>query len=144
MRQKAYWVHTNGEIIPVATIHITEVIKDPGRFGSTSEQIVAQYAECREPIGHEGRARQSIMSDLIHNNGWIRVRYTPRSDLWIVELAALNDDIRRVLAAFFKQPDVVGEYKYATVKIVELFSVGGISTHHLSLNTLEPIGAPTR
>lgn len=83
MNFKAYWINIGSEIVPVQSTHIAEVIKAPFRFGYTRERIDAEYAKFQEPIGHEGKARQLIMADLIRNHGWIRLRYTPKYDSWV-------------------------------------------------------------
>jgi hypothetical protein len=32
MKFNAYWLHQDGEVIPVETLHIAEIIKTPERF----------------------------------------------------------------------------------------------------------------
>ncbi len=130
MSFKAYWLHTNGEIVPVQTTHIAEVIKSPEHFGYTRERINAEYLTHKEPIGHEGKARQSIMANLIQNHGWIRARYTPRYDSWVVEVSILSDEVKLLLVRFFSNPDMKGTFYNATVRITELCSVEGNVLHH--------------
>ena len=59
MTCKAYWLHITGDIIPVPVTHIAVVISHPEQFGYTRERIEAEYSACKEPIGHEGKARQT-------------------------------------------------------------------------------------
>ena len=73
MDEKAYWISPEGEILPVGTSHVREVIGNPGRFGITREQIEEAYKKYREPLGLEGRAREEIIRTII-NKGWIRIR----------------------------------------------------------------------
>jgi hypothetical protein len=120
MKFKAFWLHTNGEVIHVSSTHIAEVIKSPELFGYTRERIVAEYSTYREPMGHEGKVRHKIMADLIINSGWIRLRYNPRHDLWIVELKTYRTSEKTVLADFFSKPENVGTFQHSTVKITEL------------------------
>jgi len=130
MNYKAYWIHVNGEIIPVPTIHIAVVISNPGHFGYTRERIEAEYSLCNEPVGHEGKARQAIMGDLIRNHGWIRVRYTPRYDSWVVELNTLTDSARLILERFFSNREIIDTFHNATVRITEFSSAEGVVRHH--------------
>ena len=81
-----YWFHENGEILPVETSHFTEVVKNPERFGYTRVQIEECYLRYNEPMWIEGKARAEIMNDLIRNHGWIRGKYKPSEDLWVIEL----------------------------------------------------------
>ena len=130
MNCKAYWIHVNGEVIPAPTIHIAVVISNPEQFGYTRERIEAEYSVCNEPVGHEGKARQAIMGDLIRNHGWIRVRYTPRYDSWVVELNTLTVSVRLLLARFFSNPEIIGAAHNATVRITEFSSAEGVVRHH--------------
>lgn len=132
MNCNAYWLHTSGEIIPVPTTHIAVVISHPEQFGYTRERIESEYTVCKEPVGHEGKARQAIMVDLIRNQGWIRVRYRPRYDSWVVEVDTLTDSVRQTLARFFNLPENIGATRHATVDIAELCSVEGQVQRHLT------------
>jgi len=130
MKYKAYWLHENGEVVPVTTIHIAEVIKTPDRFGYSRERVETSYTRFNEPMGHEGKARQEIMSDIIRNHGWIRIRFRPAKDLWIIELHTLSDDLKEQLLVFLKQPEVMGKHPNADINITELFCPSG-EKHHL-------------
>lgn len=121
MKHTAFWLHYDGEVIPVETIHIATVIRVPEKFGYTFERIKEIYSKYGEPIGHEGRARHEIMSDIIRNYGWIRIRYRPRNDVWVVELHSLTDDIMEFIIRFLNQPEVMGQHPHADIRINELF-----------------------
>jgi hypothetical protein len=136
MNSKAYWINTSGTIIPVLTTHIAEVIKTPAIFGYTMERIEAEYAICKEPVGHEGKARQAIMLDLISNGGWIRARYNPRYDSWVVELKVLSKDVNLLLAGFFSKPEIIGACQQSSVKITELSSEDGYVHHHTTISRI--------
>jgi len=136
MKYRAYWLNTNGDVVPVETIHIMEVIKNPERFNYTREQIEAVYTQYKEPMGHEGKAREKIMQNLIKNYGWIRLRFKPAEDLWTIELHTLTDDIHEHIRNFFKQADVVDKSIYANLRITELFKAGGMKHHKMSLSQL--------
>jgi hypothetical protein len=129
MKYKAYWLHEKGDVVPVETIHIAEVIKDPERFGYSRERIEAQYAKYHEPIGHEGRAREKIMIELIRDNGWVRARYQPHKDTWTIELHSLNDALRELIPAFFRRPEVQSKHQHSDIKITELFRPDGMKKH---------------
>lgn len=136
MHYKAYWIHAGGEIIPVLTTHIAEVIKTPELFGYTRERIETIYASLKEPIGHEGKARQIIMMDIIQNHGWIRLRYTPRSDSWVVETKCLTGEIRQLLHLFFRSPDVVSKHPHSILRITELDSARSLKNLSTSTSDL--------
>ncbi len=70
--------------------HITEVIKSPGAFELTEEEIRSVYEKYNEPFGIEGKAREEIILELIRK-GWIRARRYTRPDRWTVNLSCMND-----------------------------------------------------
>ncbi len=82
-------------------------------------------------MGHEGYARLQIMEDLIKNHGWIRIRYRPKEDAWIVELHSLTNDKREEIVRFLKQPDFTVKLPCSDIRITELFSVGGMKHHQI-------------
>ncbi len=69
----AYWISPRGEVLPVATNHIDIVIKNPKKFGYTTEKIEEIYARHEERMGKEGMAREEIILDLLKHK-WIRIR----------------------------------------------------------------------
>lgn len=96
---EGYWIAPSGDIIPVPKLHINMVLENPEKFRLTKKQIQEVYDKHKEPIGLEGKARAEIMSDLIRE-GWIRVRYLPRSDSFTVQLNKLTDRNKDHLYAF--------------------------------------------
>ena len=81
---EAYWISPKGELLPVYSLHIHEVIKDPVRFGLKLEDIEKVFQRFDEPLGHEGFARDEIMAGLL-KSGWIRLRYQRRNVCWTVQ-----------------------------------------------------------
>lgn len=123
----AYWI--KGSIIyPVPTLHINLIIDYPENFGYTEEQLRSIYEEYNEPYGHEGKARSQIISELF-SKGWIRVRYTPRNDVWTLELNRLNRKSKDDIWSFFmlltghdleKQKAIDNMNSFSEVKINEI------------------------
>lgn len=133
MNYKAYWLNSNGIVIPVQSTHIAEVIKTPETFSYTREQIEAVYIKYHEPMGHEGKAREKIMQDLIKNHEWIRVRFKPTEDLWVIELHTLTDETMDQIKNLFNKSGVVGKSTHTEVRVTELFKTGGMKHHKMSL-----------
>lgn len=106
-------------------------------FGYTAERVAAEYSTCKEPLGHEGKARQIIMEDLIKNNNWIRIRYTPKFDSWVIEMRELTSGIRLLLTHFFSRMAVIGKNPHATVVITELFSIEGVVSQKHIVSALD-------
>lgn len=70
----AYWINSRGQILDIgAEKHITQVIRNPEKFGVTKEYIDARYAEHGEMVGTEGKAREEIMKEVM-KKGFIRIR----------------------------------------------------------------------
>lgn len=69
----AYWISPRGEVLPVSTNHIDVVIKNPKKFGLTTDVIEKTYEKYNERMGQEGKAREEIIINLL-NKGFIRIR----------------------------------------------------------------------
>lgn len=121
----AYWIAPDGCVVDVAIRHIITVCNAPERFGMTHEQINEAFVRHGEPLGHEGRARQEIMAELIINHGWIRVRYLPRHDRWTIELNRFDNQARAVVRHFFKS-------NYAADTSRALMSCSDVVVHEIS------------
>ena len=94
-KANAYWISPSGTTHPVKTTHIQEVIDHPEEFNTTLNEIKKVYQECKENIGLEGKARDKIMADIIHNgNGWIRIRYDRGTDYYSIEVGKINKIIK--------------------------------------------------
>ena len=117
----AYWINPYGQILEMKTsTHITEVVKEPEKFGLTKEYIEKKYAEYGEPVGFEGKAREDIMRDVI-KQGYIRIR--AYRAFWSVTIYKLDNKTKNSLGAWAeiaKENEQMGSY--APVKILELES----------------------
>lgn len=83
----AYWISPAGGIIPVAEPylhHIDLIIARPEVFGYTRNQVEERFIHYREPLGHEGFAREELMAGLLEQ-GWLRLRFRERCWSWIVQ-----------------------------------------------------------
>lgn len=99
MKTYAYWIN-NGYCLPVNSLHIDMIINHPEKFNLTSEKIKTIYDKHNEPYGHEGKARQEIMSNLILTKGWIRVRYNYKKDFWTFEVKSLTKKTKDIIWQF--------------------------------------------
>ena len=131
----AYWLQDSGTRLEVETIHIAVVIQNPLLFGYTPEMIVECYQRHHEPLGVEAVARVEIMTDLIKNHRWCRIRFSPATELWVVELSYLTDLFRKHLTRFFNDPDVIGKHPHADVRITELFAGSGLMISKLPVRS---------
>jgi len=97
----AFFISPEGEIITVQTSHIAEIIKDPAPFGLSKDEIYAEYRQCGEPVGIEGKAREKIIKVLI-KGGWIRIRHYPRdaSKTWRINIDCMTPLIHKTLSGF--------------------------------------------
>ena len=84
MRWQAYWISPAGKILFVPHHHIDLVINEPETFGLTLRKIKTAYKKHNEPLHMEGLARHNIMSKIIQK-GWIRIRYNPRGDFFMIQ-----------------------------------------------------------
>jgi hypothetical protein len=92
----AYWISPDGMVRSVISTHIEDVIKSPTDFGLTYEYVKDRYDEYGEKFPVEELAR-GIIIDKIILNGWIRIRYERRQNLYNVEVFILNEKIREYL-----------------------------------------------
>lgn len=70
---KAFFIFPNNKIVECNTSHIRFILDNPELFNTTKQDLINIYTEYNEPIGHEGKARERIFSNLI-NQGFIRIR----------------------------------------------------------------------
>lgn len=132
----AYWLYRN-RIIPVPMLHINVVIEHPDKFDFTEDELREIFDKHNEPYGHEGKARVEIIQTLLAK-GWIRVRYTPRNDLWTIELASLSKSTKDSIWSFFtlltgndigSQEAIDTMNQFSDVKITEIRN-GEVVAHH--------------
>lgn len=79
----AFWISPKGEIIDVKTNHISEVIRNPEKFGFNDAFIEYVYKFYNEKVGQEGKAREQLMMALFKND-WIRIR--KYRDFWSINV----------------------------------------------------------
>lgn len=112
----AYWVSPDRYVIPVAMRHITVVLDAPEKFGLTEPALRKIYKKNKEPWGHEGYAREEIMTDLIEK-GWSRLRYNPKQDSWIAQVK----DLETVADAMMGWAQAVKKhFKHSDVTVMDL------------------------
>ncbi len=49
------------QVIKITGTHVGDLIKNPEKFGLTSDEIKDAYNRYDEPMGHEGRARDELL-----------------------------------------------------------------------------------
>lgn len=128
---KGYWISPTGTMSVCSTSHIAEVIKKPEAFGLTREEIEALYKETGEPLGHEGIAREEIMTELL-NKGWVRIRWVPANYSWTVQVGKMSKTVMDNLQSWaFELLSTDDDNKNTDVTIVPIDA--GVSPSHLSL-----------
>lgn len=115
----AYWISPNGEVLDVGRTktHIEVVISNPNKFGESRESIQKEYDKYEEQISWEGKAREVIMTRIIHR-GWVRVR--EKSNQWTLQLWKLEPKMNDILWMWAKTIHKTVYDKYAPVVIYEL------------------------
>jgi hypothetical protein len=89
---KAFWISPDGRVMDVGVNHIAAVIRDPKTFKLTTSRIATIYTKHKEPIGHEGNAREEIITALL-KKGWIRIREYPNKH-WSVQFPSVSPKIK--------------------------------------------------
>ncbi len=91
LRHEGYWIREEKRI-QIPGTHIMFVIENPEMFGTTLQEIKAEYRKHDEPIGFEGTARWRIVTELFRK-GWIRVRHQGyrNGDRWLFEFSTIRD-----------------------------------------------------
>jgi len=117
-KEKAYWISPDGKVIPVKLKHVDVVNSNPSKFKLTLDKIKSVYKKHKEPFGHEGYARDEIMTDLVKRE-WIRLRYYDRYDTWTVQIYKLSK-AADVIAAFAVALKKKKLYEYSTFKVIDL------------------------
>ena len=92
--KKAYFISPSGKIIDCETSHISKIIENPKIFGYTKDYIEKIYDKYNEPIGHEGKAREKIILDLLQK-GWIRLR--KYKNFWSVNINKMTKKVKDYL-----------------------------------------------
>lgn len=116
-RAEGYWIHRQGMVITLCgnIKHIDIVIGFPSLFGYTMDEIIKAHREAREPIGHEGRAREKIIKDCI-KRGWIRVRRYPKAGSWTVNVPEISKPYSSIVSLWARAMVFYG-FRYDSVQI---------------------------
>lgn len=116
---KAYWISPYGQIEEVKQRHINSVLDNPEAFGYTEQELDDVYKEFNEPKGHEGKAREKIMTDLMRQ-GWIRIRWNPKQFTWIVQTFDMKKRHKDSLQQWSKQMLSNSSLKNSSVYILPI------------------------
>ena len=118
----AYFIDPGGRSINVNTSHIDKVIQDPEYFGLSLQNIETLHKKYHEKLGVEGKARGVILQTLIRN-GWIRVRYNAKLDIWNFTVWKLGrrekNHIDKWIAKMFTHNLVTVDTEYAAVTLID-------------------------
>ena len=118
--QGAFWLSPTGEVSKTThgMYHIGDVITNPEKFGMNREDIESLYDEEGEPIGQEGKARDSIMVQLL-KEGWIRIRR--RKNNYSVQVWEFNNQTISNLEEFARtvtEEGINNEFSHETDELV--------------------------
>ena len=117
-KEDAYWLTPDNKAIPVEETHIRMILDNPEFFGLKKDEVVKLYKKYKEKIGVEGKAREAIMTKLI-KNGWVRLRYMTRGDLWVTQVDKLNP-LKPIITAWAKAMFKKGYFPFADLRIIDL------------------------
>ena len=130
---KAYWISPFGKIVDVPRRHITNILDSPEQYGYSEQELKDVYHKFNEPIGHEGKAREEIMTTLI-NKGWIRIRWNTKKFTWIVQVSDITKKVKDYLQSWSKEMLSNSDLKFSTVYILPIKA--GLSPSSHSLNDI--------
>ena len=115
---QAYWISPSGKAIEVPELHITSVVDEPKKFGFKKADLQKVFDKYNEPYGHEGYARDDILTKLIQK-GWIRVRYAQRQATWTLQSDKLSGNVKNLIFDFVaKMVNKKEMSPYAGIRIV--------------------------
>lgn len=129
----AFWIDPRGKVIEAKITHIATVIKNPSKFGLSTQKIQKVYDKYKEKVGWEGKAREEIMTDLM-KKGFIRIR--ERSNGWIIQLWKLNRKMNDFLWQWAHGILPKAHDKFGDVSVWELNRMGNKPSVSLSLKDL--------
>ena len=93
-----FFISPDGELVMVEGSHISTIMKNPKRFGTTTPAIRKVYERYREKPGVEGAARTEIITQLVCQ-GWTRIRRYPNR-FWSIQTKELNRKMKDCLYAW--------------------------------------------
>lgn len=117
-----FWISPKNEIVALPGKHIDAVISKPERFGFTTQQLQQYFVKHNEQYGHEGKARAEIIGTLM-DQGWVRIRYIPRTDSWTVQLSGSLTKQKKDLIWSFVEGIISGviqtrSSKYSDIRVL--------------------------
>jgi hypothetical protein len=114
----AYWINPYGKILDISNSkHITQVIRQPEKFGIRKDDVISTYKKYGEPVGVEGKAREELMLKIL-DKGFIRIRLYPNK-YWSVNVKRWDRRTKKALSKWAeKAKDDKFAGKYMDVKIV--------------------------
>jgi len=122
----SFWISPEGTIIGTdANNHISMITNKPELFNLSKEYIRSVYAKYKEPMDHEGKAREEIIENILQD-GWIRIRKYPRPGYYGVTINFMSPQKRRSLKAWANRMLTTGvngekeQDKEAEVRIVDM------------------------
>jgi len=136
IQSEGYYIAPSGDIIPVDTTHIESVLKHPEKFRTTKKELQEIYDKYKEPYGLEGKAREEILSKFI-KEGWIRLRYIPRNDIFTAQLDKLTKRNKNWLYGFAKEAiEGIKGVKYSPNTEISIINLSGNVLAHHSLQEI--------
>lgn len=119
-----YWISPNGQIFPAAGTHISDIIADPTRFGTTQKAIESVYSRFGEHMGSEGQAREELIVDAL-KRGWIRLRKYPKGLRWGITIWHMTPNQRKFLKKWANAViKTSAEEQYSDADIIEMADNG--------------------
>jgi hypothetical protein len=125
---EAYFISPDGKAIPARdSVHINTILKFPEQFGITMDHIKKLHRQYKEDLNTEGKARNEIFLDILKKS-WVRVRYYPRNQLIIFQIARMTDKVKENIWSFLEQTRS-GKIRFPDKNIamadVKIFTTGG-------------------
>ena len=113
----AYWISPKAEIFCVSITHIKYIMDNPKSFLFSYDKIVKVFEEYNESIGFEGKARDTIMKELI-TNGWIRIR--KNRNYWTVQMNQWNEGNQSIIKQFTSAMINCGHSSFTEIRILTI------------------------
>jgi len=132
----AFWINPDGQIHRVAINHIKDVIRYPNKFGLSIQDIQKVFDKHKEPLGHEGKARDEILLNLFKRN-FIRIRKYKNMG-YFVNVRKLTDSAKSFLykwATKLLGVGIEGAKDFATTPV--LFDVENTRQDSMTLGEIQ-------
>ena len=136
IQSEGYYIAPTGDIIPIETTHIESALKHPEKFRTTKKELLEIFDKYDEPYGHEGKARDEILSKFLRE-GWIRLRYLPRNDVFTAQLDKLTKRKKDWLYGFAQEAmKGIKGVKYSSHSEISIINLQGNVLEHHSLKEI--------